>query len=152
MVRSPDLVTNPSALTRRLPGGSTLPTYEYVCRSCDSHLEVVQRFDDQPLAECPACGGALRKVFGSIGIAFKGSGFYKTDSRVSAKKAGGSSSKADGAADNGKGSASSGGAETGGGSDKASSNEGGKGGGKEKPAKEPKSSGSGGSAPTTKTA
>ncbi len=58
-----------------------MPTYEYVCRSCSTHLEVVQRFDDASLTECPTCGGALRKVFGNIGIAFKGSGFYKNDSR-----------------------------------------------------------------------
>ena len=58
-----------------------MPTYEYACRNCGSHLEVVQSFSDDPLTECPHCGGALRKVFGSIGITFKGSGFYKTDSR-----------------------------------------------------------------------
>ena len=58
-----------------------MPTYEYACKSCGEHLEVVQSFKDQPLTECPACGGPLRKVFGSIGIAFKGSGFYKNDSR-----------------------------------------------------------------------
>jgi len=59
-----------------------MPTYEYACRNCGSHLEVVQSFSDDPLTECPHCGGALRKVFGSIGITFKGSGFYKTDSRT----------------------------------------------------------------------
>jgi putative FmdB family regulatory protein len=58
-----------------------MPTYEYACKSCDEHVEVVQSFKDDPLTECPACGGPLRKVFGSIGISFKGSGFYKTDSR-----------------------------------------------------------------------
>jgi putative FmdB family regulatory protein len=58
-----------------------MPTYEYACRDCGSHLEVVQSFSDDPLTECPHCGGQLRKVFGSIGITFKGSGFYKTDSR-----------------------------------------------------------------------
>jgi putative FmdB family regulatory protein len=60
-----------------------VPTYEYACKSCGEHLEVVQSFRDDPLTECPACGGPLRKVFGAIGIAFKGSGFYKTDSRDS---------------------------------------------------------------------
>jgi putative FmdB family regulatory protein len=60
-----------------------MPTYEYACKSCGEHLEVVQSFKDEPLAECPNCGGPLRKVFGSIGITFKGSGFYKTDSRGS---------------------------------------------------------------------
>jgi putative FmdB family regulatory protein len=58
-----------------------MPTYEYACKSCDEHVEVVQSFKDDPVTECPACGGPLRKVFGSIGISFKGSGFYKTDSR-----------------------------------------------------------------------
>jgi len=61
-----------------------MPTYEYACRSCSEHLEVVQSFYDDPLTSCPACGGELRKVFGSIGIVFKGSGFYKTDSRAGA--------------------------------------------------------------------
>ncbi len=58
-----------------------MPTYEYACTSCGEHLEVVQSFRDDPLSVCPACGGPLRKVFGSIGVVFKGSGFYKTDSR-----------------------------------------------------------------------
>jgi putative FmdB family regulatory protein len=61
----------------------SVPTYEYACKSCGEHLEVVQSFRDDPLTECPNCGGVLRKVFGSIGIAFKGSGFYSTDSRDS---------------------------------------------------------------------
>jgi putative FmdB family regulatory protein len=60
-----------------------MPTYEYACTSCGEHLEVVQSFRDDALTECPACGGSLRKVFGSIGVVFKGSGFYKTDSRPS---------------------------------------------------------------------
>ena|SRR6516165_4102114 len=62
-----------------------MPTYEYACKSCGEHLEVVQSFKDDALTTCPACGGPLRKVFGSIGISFKGSGFYKTDSRPAAK-------------------------------------------------------------------
>ena len=68
-----------------------MPTYEYVCRSCGEHCEVVQSFKDAPLTECPNCKGELRKVFGNIGIAFKGSGFYKTDSR--SKSSAGSTSK-----------------------------------------------------------
>jgi putative FmdB family regulatory protein len=60
-----------------------MPRYEYACRKCGEHLEVVQAFTDDPLTECPACAGQLRKVFGSIGVTFKGSGFYKTDSRSS---------------------------------------------------------------------
>jgi putative FmdB family regulatory protein len=58
-----------------------MPTYEYACKSCGQHLEVVQSFTDDALTTCPACGGTLRKVFGNIGISFKGSGFYKNDSR-----------------------------------------------------------------------
>ena len=58
-----------------------MPTYEYSCKSCGEHLEVVQSFKDEALTECPNCGGDLRKVFGSIGIVFKGSGFYRNDSR-----------------------------------------------------------------------
>jgi putative FmdB family regulatory protein len=60
-----------------------VPTYEYACKECGEHLEVFQKFTDEPLTECPACSGPLRKVFGNIGISFKGSGFYKTDSRTS---------------------------------------------------------------------
>lgn len=70
-----------------------MPTYEYVCRSCDTHLEVVQRFDEAALTECPSCGGALRKAFGNIGIVFKGSGFYKNDSRSVAKSGNGAGAK-----------------------------------------------------------
>ena len=60
-----------------------MPTYEYACTSCGHHLEVVQSFSDEPLTSCPNCGEPLRKVFGSIGIVLKGSGFYKTDNRRS---------------------------------------------------------------------
>src|SRR5256714_10088152 len=63
-----------------------MPTYEYRCRSCGEHLEVVQSFKDDPLTVCPTCEGQLRKVFSPIGITFKGSGFYKTDSRSSSSK------------------------------------------------------------------
>ena len=61
-----------------------MPTYEYSCKSCGEHLEVVQSFKDDALTTCPRCEGPLRKVFGSIGISFKGSGFYRTDSRSGA--------------------------------------------------------------------
>src|SRR5919204_3487705 len=61
-----------------------MPTYEYVCQSCGTHVEVFQRFNDEPLTECGVCGGRLRKVFHPAGILFKGSGFYKTDSRAPA--------------------------------------------------------------------
>ena len=68
-----------------------MPTYEYACKSCGEQLEVVQSFRDDPLTTCPRCEGPLRKVFGNIGISFKGSGFYKNDSRSSP---GGKSTKA----------------------------------------------------------
>lgn len=58
-----------------------MPTYEYRCKDCGRDLEVVQSFTDDSLTTCEACGGALRKLFGNVGIAFKGSGFYKNDSR-----------------------------------------------------------------------
>jgi putative FmdB family regulatory protein len=58
-----------------------MPTYQYRCTNCDEDLEVVQSFSDDPLTECPTCGGRLRKVFSPVGIVFKGTGFYKTDSR-----------------------------------------------------------------------
>ena len=59
-----------------------MPTYEYACRSCNQHIEVVQSFRDDPLQECGQCGGALRKVFSAAGIIFKGSGYYVTDTRA----------------------------------------------------------------------
>jgi putative FmdB family regulatory protein len=63
-----------------------VPTYEYVCNDCGNDLEVVQKFTDQPLTECPVCLGRLRKVFYPVGVVFKGSGFYRTDSRAPAKE------------------------------------------------------------------
>jgi putative FmdB family regulatory protein len=59
-----------------------LPTYEYACTACGHRLDAVQKFTDDPLTECPECGGTLRKVYGAVGIVLKGSGFYKTDSRA----------------------------------------------------------------------
>ena len=65
-----------------------MPTYQYRCRDCAADLEVVQKFTDDPLTECPSCdGGQLRKVFSAVGVVFKGSGFYKTDSRSASKPA-----------------------------------------------------------------
>lgn len=63
-----------------------VPTYEYACSTCGNHIEVFQRFIDEPLSVCGVCGGSLRKVFHPAGILFKGSGFYATDSRRSGKK------------------------------------------------------------------
>jgi putative FmdB family regulatory protein len=58
-----------------------VPTYQYACTECDERLEVHQSFTDDALTVCPACEGRLRKVFNAVGVVFKGSGFYKTDSR-----------------------------------------------------------------------
>jgi putative FmdB family regulatory protein len=59
-----------------------MPTYQYACTECGEALEVVQKFSDEPLTVCPACQGRLRKVFSAVGVVFKGSGFYKNDSRA----------------------------------------------------------------------
>jgi putative FmdB family regulatory protein len=61
----------------------TVPTYQYQCTACGEGLEAVQKFTDDALTECPACQGRLRKVFSAVGVVFKGSGFYRTDSRGS---------------------------------------------------------------------
>ena len=59
-----------------------MPTYQYACTECGHQLEAVQSFSDAALTECPSCHGKLRKVFNSVGIVFKGSGFYRNDSRA----------------------------------------------------------------------
>ena len=79
-----------------------MPLYEYACKACGQHLEVAQSFKDEPLTTCPACGGPLRKVFGSIGISFKGSGFYRTDSRTPTGKPAGKGEKDKGEKDKGE--------------------------------------------------
>ena len=58
-----------------------MPTYSYACTECDNKFDIVQSFSDDSLTECPQCTGRLRKLFNSVGIVFKGSGFYRTDSR-----------------------------------------------------------------------
>ena len=75
-----------------------MPTYEYACRECGEHVEVVQSFRDDPLTTCGICGGQLRKVFSAAGIVFKGSGYYVTDSR---KKPADTSSSSDGSTSSG---------------------------------------------------
>ena len=59
-----------------------MPTYSYACTECDNRFDAVQAFSDDALEECPQCSGRLRKLFGSVGVVFKGSGFYRTDSRA----------------------------------------------------------------------
>jgi putative FmdB family regulatory protein len=58
-----------------------VPTYSYACTACEHHFDTVQKFTDPSLTDCPECSGRLRKLFSSVGIVFKGSGFYRTDSR-----------------------------------------------------------------------
>jgi putative FmdB family regulatory protein len=77
-----------------------VPTYPYACTACDHRFEQVQAFSDPSLTECPVCGGRLRKVFSSVGIVFKGSGFYRNDARAGA----GSSSEASSSSGESKGS------------------------------------------------
>ncbi|MET9171823.1 FmdB family zinc ribbon protein [Streptomyces misionensis] len=79
-----------------------MPTYQYQCTECGEGLEAVQKFTDDALTECPSCGGRLKKVFSAVGIVFKGSGFYRNDSRGStsssspaAKSSGSSSTSSD---------------------------------------------------------
>jgi putative FmdB family regulatory protein len=99
-----------------------LPTYEYACTTCGHRLEAVQSFTDDPLSECPECGGALRKVYGAVGIVLKGSGFYKTDSRAVSS---GNGSGKKGADSQGESSATDSSSSTGSGSDKGASDKGG---------------------------
>ncbi|MFY1700322.1 FmdB family zinc ribbon protein [Micromonospora sp. WMMA1923] len=138
-----------------------MPTYQYACTACGHQLEAVQSFADEPLTECPACEGRLRKVFNSVGVVFKGSGFYRTDSRAAgsegktggngkskSESSGGSSGSSDSSTGSstggssssgstgGSGSGSSGSGSSGGSSSGGSSNGGGSG-------KSPAASGSG---------
>ncbi len=62
-----------------------MPTYQYSCTKCDHDFEVVQSFSDAAISKCPECGGEVRKKFGAVGVVFKGSGFYRTDSREKKK-------------------------------------------------------------------
>lgn len=117
-----------------------MPTYEYRCKDCGTQLEVVQAFSDDPLTECPECQGSLKKVFNSVGISFKGSGFYKNDSRSGSSSGSSGSSSSSGTAgtagtSTSESSSSSGGSTGDGGSSGSSSS----------------GDGSSGSAPATKT-
>ena len=99
----------------------TVPTYQYACTECGEQLEVVQKFTDDALTVCPACDGRLRKVFSAVGVVFKGSGFYRTDSRNGANRSSNGSSKASSNAP-GDTSAASNGSSDGSSSDSSSSN------------------------------
>jgi putative FmdB family regulatory protein len=87
-----------------------VPTYEYACTDCGDRLEIVQSFSDDPLTVCLACNGKLRKVFSPVGIVFKGSGFYRTDSRNGNVPAGSSPAKSGSDGSSGEASASTDGA------------------------------------------
>jgi len=94
-----------------------MPTYEYRCADCGHTFDIVQAFTDDALTECPECGGRLKKVFGSVGIAFKGSGFYVNDSGAKKSTTSAASSSSDSAG------SSSGDASSTNGSDSSSSKE-----------------------------
>lgn len=69
-----------------------MPTYQYACKECGHQFEAVQSFSDASLTECPKCTGPLRKLYGAVGVIFKGSGFYRTDSRSDSKSSSAKSS------------------------------------------------------------
>lgn len=87
-----------------------MPTYQYVCTECGEPLEAVQKFSDDALTECPNCGGRLRKVFSAAAIVFKGSGFYRNDSR--GKSTTTTPAKADAKSDSGSSESSNGSSDT----------------------------------------
>ncbi len=78
-----------------------MPTYAYACKQCGHRFDAVQSFADPTLTECPECGGPLRKEYGSIGVTFNGSGFYRTDSRAAEKKSADASSPSGGSSSSG---------------------------------------------------
>ncbi|MHA7648572.1 FmdB family zinc ribbon protein [Mycobacterium sp. ML4] len=83
-----------------------MPTYSYACTECGHRFDKVQSFTDDALTTCEQCSGRLRKLFNSVGVVFKGSGFYRTDSREAGKKDQGSSNGSSAASDSGSGSGS----------------------------------------------
>ncbi|MFF9039571.1 FmdB family zinc ribbon protein [Streptomyces sp. NPDC014892] len=76
-----------------------MPTYQYQCTECGEGLEAVQKFTDDALTECPSCNGRLKKVFSAVGIVFKGSGFYRNDSRGSSSSSSPATSKSSSSSD-----------------------------------------------------
>ena len=96
-----------------------MPTYSYACTECGNRFDAVQAFTDDALTTCPQCSGRLRKLFNSVGIVFKGSGFYRTDSRESAKTPSNGSAKAESSNGSAKAESSTSSSETSGSSDKS---------------------------------
>ena len=90
---------------------SLMPTYQYRCTECGNDLEAVQKFSDPALTECPTCHGSLRKIFNAVGVVFKGSGFYRTDSRAKESSSSDGSSTASGNETKGKDAATNGSSE-----------------------------------------
>ena len=84
-----------------------MPTYSYACTACDNAFDISQKITDDALTTCPECEGRLRKVYGSVGVTFKGGGFYRTDSRVGASGSGSSDSGGSGGSDSGSSGSSS---------------------------------------------
>ena len=85
-----------------------MPTYSYRCRECGNAFDVHQSFDEDSLTECPKCGGPLRKLFNKVGVVFKGSGFYRTDSRASEGGSGSGGSGSGGSGESSSGTSGSG--------------------------------------------
>ncbi len=98
-----------------------MPTYAYVCADCGHAFDAVQSFTEDSLTTCPKCSGRLRKQFGAVGVVFKGSGFYKTDSRTSSDKGAGSSSSSSSSGNGSSSKGSSGASSDGGGSSSSTS-------------------------------
>ena len=111
-----------------------MPTSQYASTACDERLEVVQKFTDDPLTTCEVCGGPLRKVYSPVGIVFKGSGFYRTDSRNGSGSRDAKDKQANGSGDGSSGKAADSGSSS---SDKSGS-------GESKPAKKAEKAGSSG--------
>lgn len=84
-----------------------MPTYSYACTACDNAFDISQKITDDAITTCPECEGRLRKVYGSVGVTFKGGGFYRTDSRVGASGSGSSDSGGSGGSDSGSSGSSS---------------------------------------------
>jgi putative FmdB family regulatory protein len=100
-----------------------VPTYSYACTECDDRFDVVQAFTDDALTTCEKCSGRLRKLFNSVGVVFKGSGFYRTDSRADGKKSKSSSNGSSDASSSSGSSDKNGSSEKSGSGDKSASSE-----------------------------